>query len=324
MNNLASHENKVFDVIGLGLASLDILIRLSRMPSWEGCGSFSAFGLDGGGMAGTASVAAARLGAKVGFVGTTGNDEMAALKQQSFTEAGVDLTHLVQRAEPENQLVLVYVHEETGERAFSGMRQAAKVPLRSEEMDRAYIQSARYLHLDGFHPQAALQAAQWIHEAGGLVSLDGSKTNGGPLSAEMTTLVAHSDILICASGFGASLTGLQDPWAIGEAILARGGPRIVVQTEGEQGSYTTTSEERFHTPSFAVDVLDTTGAGDVFHGAYLVGLLHGWDLRRAAQFASAVAAIKCTRLGGRRGIPTFAQTIEFLQTRGISFNERGA
>ena len=66
-------------------------------------------------------------------------------------------------------------------------------------------------------------------------------------------------------------------------------------------------------PSFDVDVVDTTGAGDVFHGAYIVGMLHGWDVRRIVQFATGVSALKCTGLGGRRPIPCFDQVIEFLR-----------
>jgi ribokinase len=304
------------DIIGLGMATLDILIRLRDLPTWDGCGAFSAFGMDGGGMAGTACVAAARLGAQVGFISTAGNDEMAERKLASFYQAGVDLSRMVRREMPENQLVLVYVHEDTGERVFSGMHKVGTIPLQVAELDRAYIQSGKYLHLDGFYPAAAQQAARWARDAGVRVCLDGTKTGGGPLSDEWLELVGQTDILICASGFGKSLTGLSDPWEIGEAALAFG-PQIVVQTEGEQGSYTVTAAERFHTPAFPVEVVDTTGAGDVFHGAYLVGLLHGWDLPQTARFASAVAAIKCTQPGGRGGIPTFDQTLAFLDARGF-------
>ena len=90
-----------------------------------------------------------------------------------------------------------------------------------------------------------------------------------------------------------------------------------MQTEGEGGSYTLTAEERFHTPAFDVEVIDTTGAGDVFHGAYIVGLLHGWDLRRVALFSTAVAAIKCTKLGGRAGIPCYDEVLAFLRERNV-------
>jgi sugar/nucleoside kinase (ribokinase family) len=259
-------------------------------------------------------VAAARLGARVGFVGTAGNDQLAALKIQSFQENGVDLACLARREAPENQVVVVYVNQDTGERVFSGLHSFERVPLKVEELDQAYITSASYLHLDGTHPEAARQAAQWMHAVGKKVSLDCAKSNGKAIWGELRELVPYADILISGSGFGRALTGMADLWKAGEAMLSLG-PQIVVQTEGKDGCYTQTAEDHFHTPAFEVNVLDTTGAGDVFHGAYLVGLLHGWDLRATTLFATAAAAIKCTSLGGRKGIPTFDQTLAFLKER---------
>lgn len=305
------------DIVGLGLSTLDVLMRLKDMPTWERPGALSDFALEGGGPVGTACVAAARLGARVGFVGTAGNDLVAELKLRSLRQDGIDLSRLVVRQQPETQLIMVYVHEETGERAFGTVRRALPyAPLQVEELDRDYITSAEYLHLDGTHPEAALQAARWMHEAGKQVCLDGSKTSGRPISPQMAALVAETDILICGSGFGRSATGQADLWAAGEAMLALG-PRIVVQTEGADGSYTVTATERFHVPAFDVPVVDTTGAGDVFHGAYLVGLLRGWDLHTVALFATAVSALKCCKLGGRSGIPTFDEVLAFLRQRGI-------
>ncbi len=304
-----------FDILGLGLATLDILIRLGELPTWERGAACSAVGLDGGGPVGTACVAAARLGARVGFIGTAGNDPLALLKIQSLREDGVDLSRLAMRDAPENQVVVVYVNQDTGERVFSGLHCFEAEPLQVHELDQAYITSAAYLHLDGTHPEAALQAAQWMRSAGKQVSLDCAKSDGKPIWGKLQELVPYADILICGSGFGRSLTGHADLDRAGEAMLTLG-PRIVVQTEGKDGSYTMTAGQRFHTPAFEVNVLDTTGAGDVFHGAYLVGLLRGWDLRTVALFATAASAIKCAHLGGRKGIPTFEQTLAFLRQRG--------
>lgn len=303
------------DIVGIGLSTLDVLIRLGDMPSWEKGGSISSFGLDGGGPVGTACVAASRLGARVGYIGIAGNDDVARLKIDSLVENGVDVSHLAIREHPETHVIIVYVHEETGERVFAGLRNLGRFPVEPEELSREYITSARYLHLDGWHPDAALQVAEWMHEVGGTVCIDCAKTNGG-VRPRTEELVRSCDIVICGSGFGPALTGRSDLWEAGEAILDLG-PRIVVQTEGEDGSYTTTADERFHTPAFAVDVHDTTGAGDVFHGAYLVGMLRGWDLRTIATFATGVSALKCTRLGGRKGIPSFEEVACFLHERGI-------
>ena len=302
-------------VVGLGLTSLDVLVRLKDMPTWRGGTRLSGFALDGGGMVGTAMVAAARLGARAGFIGTAGNDVAAKIKTESLANDGVDLSRLVRRDEPENQVILVCVEETTGERVFNGLKSLIRTPLRIDDLDREYITSADYLHIDGFHYEAALQAAKWMREAGKTVVFDGGTTSGG-VGAEMRALLEHVDVLICGAGFAPGLTGKRDTAEAGRAALAFG-PRIVVQTLGAAGSHTTTVADDFSTPAFAVDVVDTTGAGDVFHGAYIVGLLHGWPLPAIAQFASAVAAIKCTRLGGRAGIPTFDETLAFLEQLGV-------
>ena len=99
-------------VVGIGLATLDVLLRHTEMPTWTHGTTIRAFRLDGGGLVGTAMVAAAKLGARTGFVGTAGTDEAAELKLRSMVDCGVDLTRLIRRAGPEDQLVLVHVHAE--------------------------------------------------------------------------------------------------------------------------------------------------------------------------------------------------------------------
>jgi len=306
------------EVVGLGMACLDVLLRLQKMPTWEQGTRIKAFGFDGGGPVGTAIVASARLGARAGFIGTAGSDEAAELKMKSLVENGVDLSRMVYRETPEDQIVVVHVHAETGERLFSGVERWGESQLRVEELDREYITAAKYLHLDGFHAEAAKKAAGWMREAGKKVVLDGHKTTG-EVRGHMRDLVEQTDVLISGSGFARGLTGIDDIREAGEKVLEMG-PEIFVQTEGENGSYTVTADEFFHLPAFAVEVIDTTGAGDVFHGAYIAGLLHGWDLRRIAQFSTAVSAIKCTKLGGRGGIPRFDEVLAFLEERGISFD----
>jgi sulfofructose kinase len=308
-------------IVGLGLATLDVLVRMTRMPTWsrERDRDIQGFRFEGGGLVATAMVAAAKLGAQVGFVGTAGSDEAAELKLRSMVACGVDLRRLVRRPGQDDQVVLVYVHAETGERVFSTMERMPLRPLQVEELDRDYIISAEYLHVDGFHAEAALQAARWMKAAGKTVVMDGNKTSA-PIGAHLRALVPYVDVLITGEGFAAKLTGIEDIWEAGAAVL-KIGPRVFVETVGDRGSYTVTAHERFHTPAFQVDVVDTTGAGDVFHGAYIVGLLQGWNLRQIALFSSAVAAIKCTQLGGRSGIPSFEETLAFLHRRGVRLDD---
>lgn len=301
-------------VVGLGMACLDIIIRASELPTWERGGRLSALAIEGGGPVATALVAAQRLGASTGFIGTYGNDRLGEIKMQTLVENRVDVQKAIRRNAPENQVVLVAVNEASGERVFSGVRVESE-PLSPTELDVDYICRADILHLDGYHIEAALQAAEWMKNAGKPVMLDGSATRG-PVSPEMVELVRRVDYLICGSGFGQAVTGEADLWQAGLSLVAMG-PKVVVQTEGKNGSFTTTRDCRFHVPAFDVPVVDTTGAGDVFHGAFLVGLLRRWDLRSIVLFSSAVAALKCTQLGGRKGIPTFEDARAFLESRGI-------
>lgn len=311
--------NPQIDIVGVGLASLDILIRTDELPSWGHGVRLNQIVINGGGPVATALVTAQRLGSQTAIITTYGNDRLGEIKRQTLVEEGLDVSHMVQRAAPENHAILVTVQAQTGERFFSPVENYGLAPLQPAELNRDFITSAKILHLDGCSIQAALQAAQWMRFAGRPVMLDGAATCG-PISEDMHKLVSFCDILICGSGFGPALTGRSDIWEAGRAILALG-PQIVVQTEGKDGSYTVTRDEGFHTPAFPICVVDTTGAGDVFHGAYLFGLLRGWNLQFIALFSSAAAALKCKELGGRSGIPTFQQTIEFLRQYGIPIPE---
>ncbi len=300
-------------VVGLGLSTIDVLSRLEGMPTWEKGAVLEEICTDGGGPVGTALVAAARLGARVGYVGVCGNDASAELKLSYLTQYGVDTSRVIRRPRPELQVVLVFVHQSTGERVF-GLTGMEEDPLKLEELDREYITSASYLHLDGYHRQAALQAAHWMRQAGKKVVMDAAKAAGDVWKSD-DELIEATDILICGSGFAQALTGVADFWQAARAVQDMG-PQVVVQTEGEQGSNTATATEQFHTPAFKVEVVDTTGAGDVFHGAYLYGLVQGWDLAHVARFASATAAIKCMHLGGRAGTPGYNEVQKFLDKQG--------
>jgi sugar/nucleoside kinase (ribokinase family) len=301
-------------IVGLGLACLDILVRAKHLPTWDSGTRLNRIAVEGGGPVATGLVAAQRLGISTGFIGTYGSDRLGEIKRQTLVEEGVDVRKMIRRSNPENQVVLVVVNEETGERLFSGVEIASK-DIQPSELDDTYLLQADYLHLDGSHNDAAHLAAQKMKEAGKKVLLDGSATKG-PISPGMRNLVSRADFLICGTGFGPALTGENDIREAGKAMLSMG-PEIVIQTEGHEGSYTTTANHQFHIPAFDVTVVDTTGAGDVFHGAFLVGHLKGWDLRSIVLFCTAVAGIKCTQLSGRRGIPTFGEAIGFLSQRGI-------
>lgn len=302
------------DIVGLGLSTLDVLIRCEDGEDAAHRLVLRDFMMEGGGPVATALCAASRLGARTGYVGTAGGDFGGEAKLLSLTRYDVNVSRVARRLQAERQVVLVRVDAVTGERSFSGLG-GWDQPLEADELDRDYITSARILHLDGCHTDAALVAAEWMREAARLVVLDAATTRGS-VRDKMQELVRRVDVLICGSGFAQALTGESETAAACRAAR-EWGPHTVVQTEGAEGSYTACPDGEFRTPAFEVEVVDTTGAGDVFHGAYIVGMLKGWTSQQVAAFASAVSAMKCTRLGGRQGVGSFEETLKFCRARGV-------
>jgi len=303
-------------IVGIGRCTLDIIFRLPEYPTWEKGVVYDEYSIDGGGQVGTGLVAASKLGATTGYIGTAGSDYAGDLKVESLREWGVDTSHVIRRMGPDEQVILVTVQSGTGERVFNHSDRLDAEPITLDELDYDYITSADYLLLDGSHPEAALETAKWMREAGKQVMLDGSKT-AESIKESTRRLIPFVDVLVCGDGFGEKLAGVGDVFEAGERVLDMG-PRIFVETLGERGSVTVTLKKNFETPSFEIEVKDTTGAGDVFHGAYLYGLINGWNPERIALFSTAVSALKCTRMGGRRSSPTLGEVLEFLQSQGIN------
>ncbi|MCB2172239.1 hypothetical protein KQH65_05840 [archaeon] len=303
-------------IVGIGRCTLDIIFRLPEYPTWEKGVVYDEYSIDGGGQVGTGLVAASKLGATTGYIGTAGSDYAGDLKLESLREWGVDTSRVIRRMGPDEQVILVTVQSGTGERVFNHSDRLDAEPITLDELDYDYITSADYLLLDGSHPEAALETAKWMREAGKQVMLDGSKT-AESIKESTRRLIPFVDVLVCGDGFGEKLAGVGDVFEAGERVLDMG-PRIFVETLGERGSVTVTLKKNFETPSFEIEVKDTTGAGDVFHGAYLYGLINGWNPERIALFSTAVSALKCTRMGGRRSSPTLGEVLEFLQSHGIN------
>ena len=299
------------DVIGLGNSALDTIGLIPRLPQLDSRVALEDMTRQGGGQVAQALVTLARLGATAGFVGRVGDDEAGALIRAGLAEEGVEVAYLQTTPGARSKQSMILVDRDTGKRsicAFAGT--AGEIALDSQTLD--YLSSGRFLHLDGHSAAAAAIAARQAARSGVRVCLDagaGMNVDGLlPLIRETHVLIAAEDFTMAASPAGTV--------AAGAAHLLTLGPEIVVVTLGERGSYTLTASAELSTAPFPVSVVDTTGAGDVFHGAYLFGLLQGWDLASTAEFAGATAALKCTQLGGRAAIPRLPEVVAFMAARG--------
>jgi sugar/nucleoside kinase (ribokinase family) len=302
------------DIVGLGLATIDVMTLVPRLPGSDEVFRARRIELAGGGPVATALAAAARLGASAAYLGPLAPTTWGALTRAGLEDAGVDTSQAPTRAEGEQAVSVILVDGATGQRSIL-YHPAELRDLTPDEVPADLVASARALHLDGVHLEAACQAAAMARAAGVLVSFDGG---AGELWAGTERLLPLVDLLVVARQFAEQHTGWADPLQAGPALLETYRPQQVVITDGARGcwywdSARRSAAEHFHQPALPVDVVDTTGAGDVFHGAYLYATLQGWPARRCLAFAAATSALKCQALGGRAGIPTRRQVESFLE-----------
>ena len=301
-----SKISKNFDVIGLGGCAWDILGIVDEYPQVDEKKPLVAFEQQGGGQAGTAMVAAARLGGTTAIIGTTGDDELGEKIKRGFVDEGVDTSHLHTLSGVPSHLAICITVAGTGQRTIF-YRDETKGQLDPQQLERDFITSARCFLTDTHQPQAGLVAARWAKAAGIPVVLDLERD--APISEK---LLQVGDYPILPASYALELTGENTLGAAAQKLLAYQ-PTVLIITRGAEGAVAYTDQEVIEQPAFEVEpVVDTTGAGDVFHGAFAYGLALGYDLRQNLAFASAAAALNCRRLGGRGSLPSVEEVKQFM------------
>jgi len=299
------------DVIGLGVSTVDVIALVDHLPVQEEVQRAIDITVQGGGPVATAIVALARLGAKVSLIDVIGDDWRGAIIRDEFQREGVNTDYLKLRKGCTSSTACIVVTKESGARSIVYSPGTAPEFLPTE-LPRSAIASAKILHVNGRHWEACLQAVRIAREADVQVSFDGGAYRYRP---EMEQLVPLTDICIVARDFAEKYTHEKNILKAAEMLL-RSGPSLVVITEGTKGSWIHSRDgQSFHQPAFLLPgVMDTTGCGDSYHGAFLFGLVNGLELEKTASLASAVAALNSQSLGGRSGLPTFEQVESFLVT----------
>lgn len=302
----------VFDVVGLGVTTLDLFTVVEKFPSCRQVERAVSMTTDGGGPVATALVALARLGGKAAMLDQVGDDWAGALILRDFARHEVDVASIRTFAGATSSVANILVEKPTGDRAIY-FQPGSVSEITDGKAYAAAIAQAKVLHINGRHSGAIDGVVQLAKAAGVKVSFDGGANR---YQARLHALVAHTDICIVAKDFAAKYTGLSDPAAAAERLLAAG-PEICGVTDGANGSYIISrTEPAFHQPAFPMQrIIDTTGCGDSYHGAFLYALTHGFSLQKCAMVASAVAAINTQTLGGRIGLPDLNQVERFMAER---------
>lgn len=296
------------DVIGIGYAGVDQLCQLPVFPRPGSKNPVTSYLRQGGGQTATAMTALARWGQNVAAVCAVGDDDLGRDAIDELAADGVDTAHMVVRAGHSTQTSMIFVEQDSGERTIVYHRDLA-INLQPGDLDLELLEHTRCLFLDG-HEELGLVAARRAQELGVCVVLDAERLL--PLTEQLLPLC---DVVLCGNDFPGQLTGEPIPERQLQAMAARG-IAIVGMTQGDQGCLALSEGTLTHRPAFRTDVVDTTGAGDVFHAGFTYAHLSGHPLPECLDFANAAAALKCTAPGGRTGIPHDPQRIWDLVTHG--------
>jgi len=303
--NLHFPKNKIFDVVGMGLNSVDLLAVVPEFPSLNSKMQILQFSKQGGGQVATAMVALSRWGAKTKYIGKVGGDELGKFSLNSIHQEGVDVSSVTMEPNASNQFAIIIVDSVSGERTILWDRDE-RLMYREGELQKEDVCSGKIIHLDGHDIRAAIQCAKWAKEEGIPTMIDIDKVE--PLTSE---LIREIDFVITSSRFPILFTGISDrEKALIE--LQKHTHGFLCATLGPEGAFALMKGDLLYVRGFEVNVVDTTGAGDVFHAGFIYGLLNNWEIVEILRFANAVAALKCLDLGGRRGIPTLGKVQKFL------------
>lgn len=309
----ASRSNR--KVIGVGLAVLDQLVLWDNVHVPVVDNKIVAYDVQGGGMVATALVAVVRLGGRAEFWGYVGADWAGDLILRGLREENVDTRHVRRLDDRQGPVIIVSVDRVTGDRRFQFSRMFEEPDEPVGALDG--LQTAGCLLVDDIRPRSAVRAATEARRLG--VPVVGDIGPSGLASPALLKLLDYAIVSV-------QHVGRMDGWGLRracEGILA-GGPRCAIITRGRDGLAAYDGQRFLEQKAFPVNVVDTTGAGDTFHGAFCYGLVRGLDLGRNLVLASAAAAMKCRKLGGRAGIPTLAEAVQFLHEQGIDWIAEGS
>jgi sulfofructose kinase len=295
------------DLVGVGLNATDTRIALADFPLAGSKVEYRSETVMPGGQVATTVVACQTWGLRTRYVGKLGDDDAAAVHAREFARTGVEsqLIVVAGAASPKS-LILV---DGYGERTVL-CRRDERLILQPEELQRDWIVNARALHVDGYDTAAAIVAAGWARDAGIPVIADLDEVYPG-----VEELIEKIDYLIVSRDFPCRLIAESDLERALYKMRLRYGCLLTAATLGPDGVLAWDGIEFHHRPAYRVPVVDTTGAGDIFHAGFIYGLLQDWDIDKRLDFSCAAAAMNCMADGARGGIKG-VEAIAALMTNG--------
>ena len=279
-------------VVGLGASVLDTLIGCTEFPREDTKSRATGITLVGGGPVGNALVVMSKLGVSASVLGAFAPDTAGDYLLSDYEKWGVDTKWAVRAPDTSSFTSYIMLSERDGTRTCLFDR--GTVPDDPSLLDLSVLQGCDLLHLDGNYIRSAIAAAKRARELGVTVSLD-----AGGLYAGIEELLPLVDILIPSAEFALGITGMSDIPSAMRVLDTKYSPKVLAVTDGSHGGYYLDGKEPKSYESYKITPVDTNGAGDTFHGAFLAAYLESCDVRYSCLLASAVAAYKCMHRGAR-------------------------
>ena len=293
-------------VVGLGACVLDTLINCESYPKEDTKQKANGIFLSGGGPVGNALVVLSKLGVNAEVIGGFGGDNAGKYLIEDFEKYGVSTKNATIIGGATSFVSYIILASDKATRTCTFDRGTVKDDPKNlifSALDDAYI-----LHLDGNYLECAIQATKYAKEKGVLISLD-----AGGLYAGIERLLPFIDILIPSAEFALGFTGEKTIPTAMEKLYNQYSPKVLVVTDGKNGGYYYQDGKALHYDSIKVNAVDTNGAGDTFHGAFLVAYCNGKSVKDCCDFASAVSAYKCTNKGARTYPLSMDKVAEFIE-----------
>ncbi len=301
-------DKPILDCVGVGLCVADYQCLLDHYPAADEKTETKEFAHQGGAPVPTALIALAKWRRKVAFIGAAGDDDDGRFVKNELERYGVDSSRLILCAGASTPKAFVWIDAAKGTRAVALAREPAMaMPLSA--VSGPNLPPCRVLHTDGRETAASLRAMRAARRRRAVTVIDA----GSPRD-RMDELFAATDHFVASHSFVRGYFGPRIKPADALGMILSRGPRVAVVTLAGNGCVGASADGVFrvegrHKRGF---IVDTTGAGDVFHGGYIHGLLSGWPPARCAEFANAAAFLSCGALGARDGIPSLKQTLALL------------
>jgi sulfofructose kinase len=308
--SIPPRDSAPFDVVTLGLNSIDLVARVADYPARNSKQPLQQFSRLPGGQMATAAAVCARLGWRARYIGSFGDDELGRMGRESLETEGVDVSAAWTVEGATNQFAVVLV-DGSGDRTVLWHRHP-RLAIDPARVPRGAVVSGRVLIVDCHDTAAATQAAHFARDAGMPTVVDVEKVRPG-----IESLLRQIDAILAAQEFPSAHTGYEEPGRAIAALAREYGAAIVSVTLGEECSLTWCGGREIRTPGFRVSCVDSTGAGDAFRGGFAAGCLRmpAGPVEDVLAYANAVAALNCRGLGARGGMPTPGEVEALLMAR---------